>query len=911
MKQFPDVIKFKYTWRKYQQRVLDELDEHLNDNHLHIIAPPGSGKTVLGLEVILRLDKPTLVLAPTLAIRNQWVQRFCELFLQVDQEPEWISRDINKPKLLTVSTYQGLYAACNNLKNGEEDPEEPVKENRQKKTIRPGLKTKGGAKEIIKLLLEENIGTIVMDEAHHLKNAWWKSIIKIKKAIEPVIVGLTATPPYDVSHLEWQRYIELNGPVDAEISVPELILEGDLCPHQDLLMLSLPTRQENMKIEDFRRRIQKLFNEIQTDSFLISSLEQHPFFKYPLDHLKGIYSEFEEFLSMLIFLQGVGKEITREHFKVIGVKSFSVPELTFEWLETLLTFYLFKGSEHFNNCEEHQEKLINKLKRNQALERRTINFSDNKKVNKSLGTSISKLESIEKIVRFEHQQLKHNLRMVILSDYIRKEFFISQSENNLELNKIGVLPIFEKLRRSNKNNIRIAVLTGSMIIIPLSALETFKKISLNSGIEKISTSPLPFDSQYLLVNITEKLKHDIVSLITQIFQLGQIEVLVGTKSLLGEGWDAPAINSLILASFVGSYVLSNQMRGRAIRAERLNPEKTSNIWHLVCVDPSASDGGDDFCVLEKRFKAFVGVSLAKEPCIANGIGRLNLPEKLVSGNEISQLNQGMIKIAASRDQLNLKWKQALLGGVSLVEEIKIPFPCEHNYKEEKSLYYNKTIAYMFAVLGSGIFTFSQAIFEEFLYSLGDINTIDDILDWAMLMGGCALLGFGLQLFKTLRIYIKYRDISKDLHHIAEALLETLSEANIIQTIHSQLNIVSEVDDSGGIYCHLDGGTTYEKSVFIKSLQEIIGKIDNPKYLIIRQSIFLKLFLQKDYHAVPEVIGRRKESANCFQEQWKLFVGNCKLVYTRNLKGRKMLVKSRMNSLSSEFEDRSERVNIWR
>ena len=43
------------------------------------------------------------------------------------------------------------------------------------------------------------------------------------------IIALTATPPYDVSPFESQ----LCGPVDAEVSVPELVLESDLCPHQD------------------------------------------------------------------------------------------------------------------------------------------------------------------------------------------------------------------------------------------------------------------------------------------------------------------------------------------------------------------------------------------------------------------------------------------------------------------------------------------------------------------------------------------------------------------------------------------------------------------------------------------------------------------------------------------------------
>ena len=116
MKTFPGEIAFKYTWRNYQQRVLSELDSYLDDGALHVVAPPGSGKTVLGLQVMLKLNKPALIIAPTIAVRNQWVDRFCELFLQTDQVPEWISYDIHRPAFVTVSTYQGLHAACNDLK---------------------------------------------------------------------------------------------------------------------------------------------------------------------------------------------------------------------------------------------------------------------------------------------------------------------------------------------------------------------------------------------------------------------------------------------------------------------------------------------------------------------------------------------------------------------------------------------------------------------------------------------------------------------------------------------------------------------------------------------------------------------------------------------------------------------------
>ena len=202
MTKFPPEIKFKYEWRKYQSRVLKELDNYLSNGSLHVVAPPGSGKTVLGLEVMLRLNRPTLILAPSLAIRDQWIDRFRELFLQVNRVPAWISCDVRKPAFMTVCTYQGLHAACNNLDDGE------------------GASPRAITRELKRL----GVKTVILDEAHHLKNEWCVSLDRLKRQLSPTIVGLTATPPYDVTLAEWQRYIELNGTVDTEITVPELIL---------------------------------------------------------------------------------------------------------------------------------------------------------------------------------------------------------------------------------------------------------------------------------------------------------------------------------------------------------------------------------------------------------------------------------------------------------------------------------------------------------------------------------------------------------------------------------------------------------------------------------------------------------------------------------------------------------------
>lgn len=909
MKEFPNNIKFKYNWRRYQQRVLDDLAAHLDDNHLHIIAPPGSGKTVLGLEVAIRLNKPTLIFAPTVAIRNQWIQRFCELFLQTNDKPDWISRDIRNPEFLTVVTYQALHAASTNTyidEDAETNEGEEESENGENGKIVRTIDTK----KIVKALKAKGVGTIVADEAHHLKNEWWKSLDSVKCALKPTIVGLTATPPYDVSYAEWQRYIALNGPVDAEISVPELVVENDLCPHQDYIYLSEPTEEELRLILDQRDKAQHVFEEIKKDEVLIHALMSHPIYTLPAENLDWIYNNLECYSSVLIFLNAAGKPITETHLEVIGSKKFKIPQLTYEWLEILLSYYLFGDQEDFPAFEEHQEKLINKLKRNGLLERKSISFRHNQRVTRFISTSLGKLQSIDKIIDIEYNTLGRGLRMVILTDYIRREFLVNGSENNLVINIIGVLPIFEQLRRTNDKNMKLGILSGSLVVIPSAAFNALMDAAHRIGLDDLSCSALPYDNNYLVINSHEKLKHDIVQLITQVFEQGEIEVLIGTKSLLGEGWDAPTINSLIMASFVGSFVLSNQMRGRAIRSDRNNPDKTGNIWHLVCVDHTAEDGGDDLQLLKRRFKSFVGVNNSEEVSIENGINRLNLPPYF-SKNTIDTYNIWEVQIAGQREKLKKKWKDALQNGVALTEEIKVPFPEDQDYKGLKTLYYNKTIANLLAALGSGLLGFSQGILENLGRALRNIHSREDFFRFLMFIGIGGVLFFGRQFYKTFRIFIKYRDISKDIQQIGEALLASLIKSGAIQTEYSKLFVKSSVDNFGAIYCHLDGGTTFEKSAFIKALQEILATIDNPRYLIIRKSLFLKVIAQKDYHSVPELIGQNKQAAEYFERQWSRFVGACELIYTRTIEGRKILLKSRINSLSSEFEEKTERINRWR
>ena len=94
------------------------------------------------------------------------------------------------------------------------------------------------------------------------------------------------------------------------------------------------------------------------------------------------------------------------------------------------------------------------------------------------------------------------------------------------------------------------------------------------------------------------------------------------------------------------------------------------------------------------------------------------------------------------------------------------------------------------------------------------------------------------------------------------------------------------------------------------MQEILGPIENPKYILMRRA-FLGRFLRQDYHVVPQALARKREYAEFYTVMWSKYVGPTKLIYTRTIEGRLMLLKARAHSLATSFQKRAERAKAWR
>jgi hypothetical protein len=685
-------------------------------------------------------------------------------------------------------------------------------------------------------------------------------------------------------------------------------------------MFSTPSTNETNKIFKFRNSIREFTKSLYSNQKFIQHLINHPWIASPDDCIEDILNNPSFFSSILIFLNHLRIPIPPNALEIIVASpKEAIPTFDYEWLEILLTGLLYGNENQDDELPSFVVEIKRELVQIGALERRIINLRSVKEIERILRRSISKLNSINKIVELEYQALAENLRMVILTDYIRKEFLPKSESDETPLSKIGVVPIFENIRRNLPTGLKLGVLSGSVVLIPSDSEEMFNRCSIDCEISSSSVkiSKLPHTDDFSTVNLKGINREKIVHIMTELFSRGGLNVLIGTKALLGEGWDAPSINSLILASVVGSYMLSNQMRGRAVRTEPKNPRKTANVWHLVTVEPKTAkeeifDGQEiskDLKTILRRFKAFVGVSY-KEPLIESGVSRLNLGKPPFTNDEIRSFNEMMHERAIDRKKMREEWDKALKKGetgIKLVENIKARkehFPRSIIFLSSIESIIREGLLIVSFLFIFGVYAFNEVLFESFFSSFEILFVIILILIFIAILAGLP------KFFKAVWLFIRHGSVKSSITQICKALLKSLCLTGIIKTDFNDSTVKIEKGDDGTYYCHLEGPTNREKTIFLESLQEILDPIENPRYILIRKSLFLSRFGRVDYHAVPTVLGVKKRYALLLAEIWEKYVGKLDLVYTRTRSGRGLLLQARNHSLSTSYIPRTERISRW-
>lgn len=867
---FDDSIKFKYPWRPYQERTLKQIESYIRDGKVHIVAAPGSGKTVLGLEIARYINKPVIIFSPTVTIKNQWIDRFISSFTNLTTTPDWISDNIYDLKFFNVATYQALHYAYKKKKlkqeNLADETDDIIEDISESQVIDKEIETY----DIVKELKSKKISTIILDEAHHLKSQWWDSLKQVISELSGItIISLTATPPYDSEYSEWKKYISLCGEIDAEITVPELVKANNLCPHQDYIYFNFPTEAEQEKINSYNHLLKETIKNILENNDLLEAIKSHKYITSPYQYEEDLLDNIEYYSSMLIYLNYKNQTISKENLSILGnIKN--IPVLSNEWLEILLKNIVIKDRKNFENFEHTIKSIETELNKSGIIEKSNLSFSQNYTLQKYFLNSIGKLNSISNIVEIEKNSLQEELRIVILTDFIRKEY---KDTSDIEIDKLGVFPIFKKLTK-NYPNINMAILTGSIFVIPTNLKENLCNLcSLeNIDISKLRFEELPLYPNYSEIKLPTPIRNKVMSQISKLFSNGLINIIIGTKSLLGEGWDEPSINTLVLASFVGSFMLSNQMRGRAIRVNK-NPNKTANIWHLVCVTNNTdSISNADFEMLKRRFNSFVGLDY-ETSSIRSGISRLgNISEPFTKEN-IENLNNTSKTLAQNREKMYSSWKNSLdlhSSNHNLTNAVNI----SNNNKIKQTWFVDRTFVIISIIL-------------TLIVVLNIINIIKIPTP----------IIFVLAIFILSKFYkmYKFSKPEKAIKEMGRVVLYSLCRYKFIKTPISSINLKISSKKDTYMSCYITGCTLKESNLFADCLEEVFDKTINQRYIISKLSNNLKNI--NEYYNVPTILGTNKEYAETFSNYWNQKISPNTLIYTRTAEGRKILLKARMKNLS--------------
>lgn len=870
-----DNVHFKGTFRDYQQRVLNNADKYLDDGKINIVAAPGSGKTILGIELIRRLGSPCIIFSPTTAIRQQWGERFKSLFLDdTDSFDRLFSNDLHDVKLLNSVTYQALYMAIEKISADDGDDVDC------------------SDVDLFKAMKESGIKTVCLDEAHHLKNEWQKALEKFIAALDEdvKIISLTATPPYDSEGNEWARYVNVCGEIDEEIFVPELVGQNSLCPHQDYVYFNYPTESEASSLAEHKENAVLAVEELGGLDIFAQICQD---LNSEKDYDK-LFTSAREYIALAILLRHYRFEIDKKLIWELTAKK-DLPPFKMQYAETALQFLL--DGELI--AKEQKAEIINILKKNSVYEKRRVTLVLNDKLKRTLISSTGKLISIAKIAHSEINALGSRLRMLVLTDYIKKEN-LTKIGTAEDFNSVNVVSIFETLRR-NVSNVNIGVLSGTLVILP-------KTVDLSDIKHKKQDIP---NTGYCIVEFSGAISRS-VDCVGRLLEKGELQILVGTKSLLGEGWDSPCINSLILASFVGSFVLSNQMRGRAIRIDKNDSEKTANIWHLVTVEPeylfkdktkeriSAYINQDyskltsyDYDILKRRFDSFMGPNY-ETGVIESGIERITVIKPPFDSAGIERINNETLRLSAKREDVKNKWRGEVADGrFSVAVETGIP--------KEKRV---PVFTFWNFAINAVIIATALSLARPIQIQISRRDTPFTLLFLAVL----AVMMTALY-YCSKKIVLHFNP-ANSIRTLGIAVYKTLCECDLISPSAKVETVMDKNLNQVSLY--LRNASQHDQNIFNTAMTEMLSPIENPRYILIGKKKTGECNYELSF-ACPSIIGKKKEYAEVLSQKLKSTTGNFKPMYTRLEGGRELILKCRKDSyitLNEQTVNKKYKVIHW-
>jgi superfamily II DNA or RNA helicase len=931
----------------------------------YIVMPPGSGKTALGLEIARRRGNPTVILCPNTAVQSQWLEQWAHFApdvvpagdatdlsapltaltyqalcnLNTDDEDldrvaldlwqESVERERGIPADEARAEIERLEMAGNQHYRAELT--------RFRRRARRLIARGGDAGELLGLLhpngqaLVERIRglgscTLVLDECHHLLEMWGYLIRAVVEVAGPetFVLGLTATPPREMDQRESELYRALFGYADFEVPTPAVVKEGDLAAYQELGVLTEPLPHEAAYIDEQHVRFEELITRLLDVDFasrpLLDWIEARVVERRARDGSGVSWNRFERDNSDLA---RAALRLFHRFGKApppgvrLGERD-RRPMTAADWVGLIDDFcmgYLrYSADPRDVAAWEDIRSVLPSLGYN--LTRRGIR-SYVSPVDRVLSLSASKATAAATILELESAALGSDLRALILCDYERAgSDIIAQLRGVLDPQAGSAMLLLEMLVADRDvAELDPILLTGRTVACSSRAAERLVdwlaraepnlagRLRLEPAFQEISTRQPDVGRALVAVRAATGAwtPRRYVSLITRYFEDGGCQCLVGTRGLLGEGWDAKRVNVLIDLTTASTSTAVHQMRGRSLRLDPLLPNKVANNWDVVCIDPSHPKGTADYERFVRKHRHYFAPTVEGE--IESGVSHVHhelSPFGPPASQQIERINREMLERAGARDAAYERWEigrpyeSAEIHTVRLRPTRSLGVPNRRVLRRSGSDDPRRTITRRAWATVTGATLAGGTLMLAGLEPLAFASA-----------AGFACAG-AIWSVRPLQRSLASLQPSDNLEDFALATLEGLRAAGEVpdELDAGNIHVVAQAD--GYYRCYLSGVTQEQSRLFAEALDQLLAPLSTPRYIIPRYiadsprspahalALGLRLALRGRtgsavvYHAVPDVLARNRTLVAGFERAWNRHVSSGDALFYRSERAQAIL-----------------------
>lgn len=945
------VLPAGFRLRRHQAEAIAALRSRDRAGHLRswVVLPPGAGKTLVGLVTASELldagvVSHVVVLSPNTAIQAQWHEQATRFGLASD-----VDRDLDTP--LTVLTYQSLAVFDPDNEVGDDPQDEP--------SLIDALHVNG--RRLLQSLQQTEGLLLVLDECHHLLEVWGRLLAEILESMPRArVLGLTATPPDALSRDQADLVRNLFGEVAFSTSIPAVVKEGDLVPFAELAWLVEPTPEEQDWLDEQAVRFTELTTALTTPDFADVAF---------LDWLRTRFVDpvpdtlaWSEIVARRPDLADAA--LRMHHAGLLDLptgarptEQHRVPPTVEDWMALVEEWALGLDDPDVTDALRRALPSVGYVwTRNGVRRGRTP-------TDRVLARSEAKAGATVDIVTAEHAALGERMRMLVLCDHERAGATVPAT-------LVGVLDqqagsaravLAALLRDPGTRALRPLLVTGSTVAgghATLVALreqvrltdpevaDSLRVVRLDgadaTGAGRSAAAgptaptrsaaatdvapdrgPEADDAAYRLEGRWSSRQW--VVHVTRFLTGGGTQVLVGTRGLLGEGWDARCITGLVDLTTATSLTAVVQTRGRALRTDPAWPGKVAVTWSVTCVSDRHPRGSNDWQRLVRKHTGFHGVD--EDGTVADGVAHLDAafsPYSPPPVTDFPAVNARMRVRAEGRDAIARSWRvgepyvdrtsvalrlrphradrlatgdlpRALLVGPNGLAAAN---PQDRALPQATAWHRGLGVGALLAVSGLGLGL--VGIVGLVHGALGVVGAVLIVLALVPLVLGwrSASLATG----DGVRRRVEQAGRPPSLAQVARALADGLHGADLVARGAESVEV--ETTRSGEYRLLLGGVTEAESELFATALEELVSPLAAPRYVISRyvtdpgdvpERVRPTASAVRDaeqrirpsgesWHAVPTVLGANAGRVESLLVGWRRWVGDGRALRTATPEG---------------------------